>query len=370
MALLGTDAYGSRSAMAARIAGFEAAFERAGWSVVKLGDGRSGASWLERGLERLLPQRALEMLRRWGIQGQVQPGSGLRLARALVGPSAGDVVVLSVPPISLLAAVLVRFRRRAVILDYRDAWAVSERPPPLARLCRPLERAAIKRSWAITFAGGPVLGSRLGRIARPISGEIVAVANGVDAADLPRVKSCGRSEDGPLDLVIAGQVYGDNDWEGLVRALRSLPPLGFRLEILGNQPDYVRGWFAPLGDRVRWTPATDRRTLYSRLARADAGLVAVGESDDWRTRIPVKVYEYLACGLPVIALCPEGAALLDVAPLAHQFANEDWKGLADLLALASADPSILRAPPIGTVGLDRVSAAERLVRLAREVVAE
>lgn len=368
VALVHPEAYGPLSAVGARVSGFRRAFEAAGWQVVALGDGRRGPSYFETVLEPRLPRVAQTALRRLGVQGQIQPISGLRAHRRCSWENA-DAVVCTVPPISFSALVSTVFRQRPVILDYRDAWGAAEHPSALARVSRPVERVAIARAWAVTFAGGAAFGQQLASLATPRSGRIVAVPNGIDRSDLPQAPPPAKRQGEPLALVIAGQLYGNNVWESVAKALASLPAGVATLEIIGDQPSYVREWFAVLGNAVRWTPGVGRRRLYERLAQADAGLVVVTEDDAWRTRIPVKVYEYRACGLAVIAACPPTAAVLEAAPDAHRVDPGDRTRLAALLRSAWADRAILRRtrPPVEV--FDRASAAGALVRLACDALA-
>lgn len=67
------------------------------------------------------------MLESAGIEGDVRPTQGWRVRHALHAV-ATDVVVLSVPPFSLLAAAAATLNRRVqLVVDYRDPWSA---PPP------------------------------------------------------------------------------------------------------------------------------------------------------------------------------------------------------------------------------------------------
>ncbi|MGH3905981.1 MAG: hypothetical protein ACRDTE_17635 [Pseudonocardiaceae bacterium] len=67
------------------------------------------------------------------------------------------------------------------------------------------------------------------------------------------------------------------------------------------------------------------------------------------SRIPAKVYDYLATGIPVIAVCPPGAALLQIpeARRFHHVHHGDIDGLVTLLRRAMRDRKTLRAGSLG-----------------------
>lgn len=65
--------------------------------------------------------------------------------------------------------------------------------------------------------------------------------------------------------------------------------------------------------------------------------------------IPAKVYDYLATGIPVLAVCPPGAALLQIpeARRFHHVHHGDIDGLVTLLRRAMRDRKTLRAGSLG-----------------------
>lgn len=83
-------------------------------------------------------------------------------------------------------------------------------------------------------------------------------------------------------------------------------------------------------------------------------LVAVGvdERDPalrGHAAVSVGVYDYLATGVPVIAICPRDAALLQLpgARRFHHVHHRDVHALVALLKLASQDRTILRPGRLG-----------------------
>lgn len=92
-----------------------------------------------------------------------------------------------------------------------------------------------------------------------------------------------------------------------------------------------------------------RRELYKRLEQADAAVVTIDHTSAVESRIPAKTYDYLATGVPVIALCPPGAALLQMAETRrfHHIHDGDLNGLVALLRQAMRDRATLRTGRLG-----------------------
>ncbi|MGQ0779474.1 MAG: glycosyltransferase [Pseudonocardiales bacterium] len=168
------------------------------------------------GLERMLehaPARLGSALEGLGIEGDVRAATGWRSRHALRRVRS-DVVLVSVPPFSLLAAAALALDRNVpLVLDYRDPWSARHHPPPIARATRAIERRAARRAAAVVFAGGAVLGDLLIRHLGLPPHRVVSVPNGIDPGDLvglhpiqPRLNRGGQ----PLQLVMNGYWYGRN----------------------------------------------------------------------------------------------------------------------------------------------------------------
>lgn len=176
----------------------------------------------------------------------------------------------------LRLAGLARRREAAVLADADLRVAVSE------------QLAAVVR----VQAGGPT----------------AVVPNGVDAELFGRLpepadarQALGLPADGPV-LAFTGAL---RPWHGLEVAIRALPMLpGVRLAVAGTGPVYAELRQAAerrgVGDRVHWLGALPHHRVPWLLAAADAGLAPYPALPDFAFS-PLKVYEYRAAGLPVIA---------------------------------------------------------------------
>ena len=346
---------GGNSAVASRINAFQRGLTRRGWCVtVVAAEVRPDGSPIEQLLDHA-PTAMRSALASVGIEGDVQPAIGLRARHTLRGVGA-DVAVVSVPPFSLLAtAALALDRNVALIVDYRDPWSARHDPTPLARATRAIERRAVRRAAAVVYAGGATLGDLLVRHLRIPSHCLLSVPNGVDPNDLeglrpfqPRPERNGQS----LQLVMAGYWYGRNGPGILVDALERVGPAVAQLAVVGGvSAPLARALEQATGQPVPQHCAVPRRQLYQRLQHADAAIITVDHTCALESRIPAKVYDYLATGVPVIAVCPRDAALLQTpgADRFHHVEQDDIAGLVALLRLACRDRSTLRAGQLGQV---------------------
>jgi glycosyltransferase involved in cell wall biosynthesis len=112
------------------------------------------------------------------------------------------------------------------------------------------------------------------------------------------------ASDGSL-LYVGMRITRVRGAEEMVRAMGFLPPaLGARLKIVGawDPPSLVEslanipGW-----DRIDCVGLVDRTELSRLLRRARAGLVLLHAEPNYTTAQPVKLFEYMCAGLPVIA---------------------------------------------------------------------
>jgi glycosyltransferase involved in cell wall biosynthesis len=176
--------------------------------------------------------------------------------------------------------------------------------------------------------------------------KIRVLQNGYD----PVPSSKAARQPGPLRLVYLGTHH---PWQGLGVALRAMPLLRHpaQLEVIG--PPHRAYTIAlersvrrlRLADRVTLTPPLNKAELAARLSHFDVGLAPLTKAprNTEQGCCPVKILDYLAHGLPVVAsdlyvvrqlLAHDDNALL-VPP-------EDPETLAAALDRLAADPALRR----------------------------
>lgn len=338
---------GSQGAAAARMDGFNAGLMRRGWHVYDIRIPTYEVTGVQAILDRA-PYPVRTTLERLGWEGDVMPSIGRRAAPYFRGLEA-DVAVASVPPFSLLYSAAKHLPARLpLVVDYRDPWAARRYPPPFARMSRHFERLLLDRVSAVTHAGGAQLGHLLtSRLGVPPD-RIHAVPNGFDHAHLdgiPPWRHRAERHGKPLDLVFGGYWYGRNGPGIVTDALAQLPSDLVTLTVCGDaSPPIRRQLSRRLATPPRYVPPLHRIDLYRRLAQADAALITVDASTAAESRIPAKAYDYLAVGVPVIAICPPEAAIrsLPAASRFHYIRTHDVDHLIALLRNAARDRTILQ----------------------------
>lgn len=278
-----------------------AALARAGLRVEVLGLGDAAAG----------PPEAT--VRTWPRRGGV---GRARLALALPWRAAAPVVVTLDPDAAVgahLLRALRRLRRRPVRVvadvheDYRlllrdRAWASGPRRLAGDAWAWAGERAA-RRADLTVVADDPLL---------PDAPRRVVLRNLPDPAMLP-----GPSEpDAEPRAVYVGDLRRSRGLFAMLEAVAAAP--GWRLDLVGpiaadDRPEAERRMAAAdLAGRVRWFDRLPPRRAWEHARGAWVGLLLLEPTPAFRRAMPSKLYEYLACGLPVLATPLERvAALLD-----------------------------------------------------------
>ncbi|MDQ3762486.1 MAG: glycosyltransferase [Actinomycetota bacterium] len=340
------------TAVGARIGAFARGLARQGWDVTII-DPLVPPAYLMDRLLTPIPTVLRSMLESAGIEGDIRPATGWRACPALRDVATGMTVV-SVPPFALLAATTVALHPRVpLVVDYRDPWSARHEPPLLAQATRAIERRALRRAAAVTYAGGPALGDLLAQRLRLPPHRVISVPNGFDPADIEGLHAVpvrAERKGQPLDLVMNGYWYGRNGPGILLDALKQVGPAVAELTIIGGASRPIAAQLQRTTGRLLAAHSTgSRRELYERLQEADAAIVTMDPASAVESRIPTKVYDYLATGVPVIAICPPGAALLQIpeAQRFHHVHHRDIDGLATLLRNTMQDRTALRPGRLG-----------------------
>lgn len=267
--------------------------------------------------------------------------------RALQQARHDAIVATYGPPANLLVgSALARTSGLPLILDFRDLWTdlpfARFASPAHAALLRSIERRTVRAAAGVTTVSDGMsehLRERFG-----LTGDrVVTVPNGFDEAALALVRD-GRREPGrPFTLCYSGSVYAIYDVGPIARAIRRLADAGqitpatFRFLTIGNFPSDViaREGIASFHDRESFMP---RREMFERFADVDVFLAI--ESGEYGARMgyPVKVFDYLLTGKPVLGVVVPGgncARLLTEMGMTELPENSEDAIARSLLALLS-----------------------------------
>lgn len=240
-----------------------------------------------------------------------------RALRALVWPwrARGQVLLLLDPDTVPSALLWRRLRRRAVVADVHEdyvallrdrSWVPDRWRPLLARLA----------AWCVALAGRAdltVVADDHVPPAEPRCRTRLVVKNLPDLGLLPEPRPAAQTS---ARAVYVGDLRRSRGLDAMVEAVAAAP--GWRLDLVGPASP---GEQARLTALVRDLAVADRVTVHGRMppqqawqvaADADVGLALLEDTPAFRDAVPTKVYEYLACGLAVLATpLPRVRALLD-----------------------------------------------------------
>lgn len=218
------------------------------------------------------------------------------------------------------------------IADFRDPMAQDGYPadPKTWRIFRNLEESALHLASFSVFVAPGAARTLRERYPDVPATRLAVIENGYDEESFVQVESSdkGPLRQGTFTLVHSGIVYpSERDPTQLFRALRllmdqgKLEPGEFRLRLRASGHE---GLLTKLIDNhcvaaiVELAPPVPYRDALQEMMRSDGLLVL--QASNCNDQIPAKVYEYLRCRRPIIALTdPEGdtASVLRKAGIQH-----------------------------------------------------
>jgi glycosyltransferase involved in cell wall biosynthesis len=305
-------------------------------------------------LPKSLPWRLRQWLTRWFLVIDEQVGwlpFAVRRGAALLRRESFQALYSTAGPYTdhLVALRLRRAGRVPWVADFRDPWLGNESasfPTPLHRsLNARLEGDVVMAADRVLVVSEPMRCQFLTRYPGLSPTRIVTLPNGFDPADFEGVEPAAR--DSRFTLVYTGSFYGSRSARHFLAALRQvldaglIPRRAICVRLIGNTGHeaarLVEEW--GLHDVVEFAGyLSHQQTLAHQLA-ADLLLLIVGGGADSRVVLTAKIFEYLACARPILALVPPGAAadLLTEAGVGRIVPPDNQEAAATALAALFAD---------------------------------
>ncbi len=290
-----------------------------------------------------------------------------------------DVIVAADPPqlAGFAATCLGKRFGVPVVLDCLDLWPEMFLEPipgavrPLARLLLlplyALRRYDFARAAAVIYSA-ETYRRELEGLARDARQETIAI--GVELGEPPAVRTPASAAAG-LRAVYAGTLGEAYDIETLLAAAAILAKKGSdaRIAFFGEGP--LRGKVEEAasnpGGIVSYGGVVPAIELRSRYAQFDSGLLPYAAGSTVAS--PVKLFDYLAAGLPVVtSLGGEVRDLLEGAGAGAFYRAGDAAGLASLIEELAADPERRAAMGERAAALARNFDAARLYERYAEIV--
>jgi len=252
--------------------------------------------------------------------------------RALLRGSRFDLLYASCPPFphALPAVRLAREAGIPLVADFRDAWSLDPylggglvkrlTKQALCRLVYPRLEQQVMESASAVVVCTPSMHAAYARLFPQAEQRLHLVTNGFDEADFQGAAERPK-RDRPL-LVYCGRFSGiaERSPDLLLRALRQAVEAGceLRFEILGDDSAALRRSIRRFGvtDFVQARAPVPHPEAVRAMREADILVVCQPPSRNDVSAAAGKTYEYLRCGLPILALVPPG----DNADLVRRYA--------------------------------------------------
>jgi glycosyltransferase involved in cell wall biosynthesis len=244
-----------------------------------------------------------------------------------------------------------------------------------------VDQPTAERQVRRAFADASALLAVSGGVARYLdgfpaaSGKVHVVPNGVEPERFAVTDRVPRAED-PVVVGFVGSLRPWHGLDGLVRAMALLARDGVaaRLLIVGRGPERERleALAAELGitDSIEWTGVLPESRVPPALARMDIAVAPYPALPDFYFS-PLKLFEYMAAGLPVVTTTVgDLPQLVDDGRTGVLTPPDEPVALARAIAALAADPE--RCRRLGTAARARVierhswqATAARILEIAR-----
>lgn len=287
--------------------------------------------------------------------------SAISTGKQLLSRLPHDVIVASGPPFSafLIGARLSRRFNIPLVLDYRDEWDIS-RTHWENRSCKGFVEGtqtwlqartlrAANQVIATTKLSALQLATRVAQAGA--TARVEHVYNGYDPDDFPPLSS-PRPRRRKFRITYAGTLWKLTSIEPLVTAAEYIsatqPEMAKRLEFVvvgrctGEQEVVLNRLLATHVQLNRQSYLPHAETVQL-MRDSDMLCVLLADTHDAARVVPAKIFEYLACKRPVLAIAPPGemCELLKDNPIAVCHAPGDIQAIAATLAMAIQSPQRL-----------------------------
>lgn len=211
------------------------------------------------------------------------------------------IVIGSSPTIALpfIAALCARAIHIPYVLDSRDIVgevAESEGMWVRAKLTKLMERIVVRLSTMI-FVTTKTQMHMLARLYNVPMHKMHLLSNGIDVS---KVKKSFDTKKKDIDFMFLGNLDTTRDPDKLVTFLSVLPKTSHVLFVGDIGADTVVRKMRKLRCTVSLAGVLQQNEAFEYLRKSKFGLLSIPSDERLRYQLPVKVYEYMAHGLPVV----------------------------------------------------------------------
>ena len=294
-----------------------------------------------------LPWRLRQMIRRWFLVVDHEIGwlpFAYRRGADTIRRKKFKILYSTATPYTchLVALALKKTFGLPWVTDFRDPWIdnyTARFPTPFHRaICAKLERSVVSAADRVLVVSEPMREQFQRRYDELPSNRFVTLPNGFDPADFEGIKPAPR--DKRFTLTYTGSFYGKGRSPlSFLTALSQtldrdlIKPTDICIRFIGNVGHEAKKLVRQfrLGASIEFTGYLSHLESISHQLSADALLLIIGSANGSESGYTGKIFEYLACGKPVFALIPPGAAstLLTEARVGHIVPSDDIDAIAN-----------------------------------------
>jgi len=232
-----------------------------------------------------------------------------------------DIIYSTAPPFTglLIAAFLKKIWRIPLVIDFRDPW--SDNPFNVKReglvlwLNNLLERFTMVQADAIVSNTGPMAAHFYNKYPE-INNKIYVINNGYDQEDYINVNPVRSVDKNTLLMVHIGLLYEQRNPIPFLEAVKKLRAYLFFdnqvvVQLIGMSETFGGQTLEELVRQLELTDIVDIVPPVSHqeaLGRAKGADILLLFAQGTNMQIPAKLFEYLALGPPILAVCEEGSA--------------------------------------------------------------
>ena len=234
-----------------------------------------------------------------------------------------EAIYSSSPPYtcSLIARNIKRKSNLPWISGFRDPWTGFISSPKRwflpAMVDKAMEHSVFKESDLVEAAWKGIIKDALGKFPDLNPDKFIHIPNGFDSSDFPEVEQKRNSK---FTVTYTGSMYGRRNPESFFKAIDLLIKNGevdqdkIQLRFVGRFGAEVEEMFdkAAFNNSIERISYMAHNESIGKLLASDALLLVVDESKESNEIVPGKVYEYLGCKKPIIAIAPHNSAIEDL----------------------------------------------------------
>ncbi len=221
-----------------------------------------------------------------------------------------DILIISTPPLftGLIGLFLNRFRKQNFWLDIRDLWPDSAlelnqiKPGFLYRLGKKLESKIYESAEGFILTV-PGFKNYLDSYSKSISKKpMYGLMNGISDEFIKLSQSLNFSTDKKFTVLYSGNMGLAQDLKMIINTAVQLKDYDIYFKFIGEgvSKSEIELLAKPVQKKIKFINSMKRKELIKHIKKSSVCLVPLKNKKLFKSALPSKMFEYMACGKPVI----------------------------------------------------------------------